>query len=155
MASDLDRIKTFLHNLPIDTTLYYTEQCYSNLIRKILLKNDFIVNTEVHCCYRTPCGISFGFGKIDILVETENEVFIIELKANVKSVDRSIAQVKRYMLHFNSNKTKHGLLAMYNCGYKPIITIEVDAPTVKNIKNKILVSARCARCLGGGGHSSL
>ena len=142
MASDLVRITTVLHNLPIDTSLHYTEQCYSNLIRKILLNNDFIVNTEVHCCYRTPCGISFGFGKIDILVETDNEVFIIELKANVKSVDRSISQVKRYMLHFKTNKTKHGILAMYNCGFKPIITIDVNSPPLKTLKNKILVSAR-------------
>ena len=142
MASDLVRITTVLHNLPIDTSLYYTELCYSNLIRKILIKNDFIVNTEVHCCYRTPCGISFGFGKMDILVETENEVFIIELKANVKSVDRSISQVKRYMLHFKTNKTKHGILAMYNSGFKPIITIDVNSPPLKTLKNKILVSAR-------------
>jgi hypothetical protein len=155
MASDLVRITTVLHNLPIDTSLYYTEQCYSNLIRKILLNNDFIVNTEVYCCYRSPCGISFGFGKIDILVETENEIFIIELKANVKNVDRSISQVRRYLLHFKTNKTKYGILAMYNCGYKPIITIDVDAPPVKTIQNKLLVSSRCARCLGGGGHTPL
>jgi hypothetical protein len=146
----LECVTEVLHNLPIDVSLHYTEQCYNNLIRKILHNKGYQVNTEVHCCYRTPGGISFGFGKIDVLVETETEVLIIELKANVKTINRSQCQLKRYMLHFKTNKQKYGLLALYNCGYKPVLTINVETPSVKTLKNKILVQDEASI-----GHSTL
>ena len=131
-------ITDILHSLPIDTSLHYTEQCYNNLIRKILANKGYRVNTEVHCCYRTPGGISFGFGKIDVLVETETDLVIIELKANVKSIDRSKSQLKRYMLHYKSNKQKHGILALYNCGSKPVLTMNIEMPPVRVLNNKHL-----------------
>ena len=148
MVKQHECITRVLHNLPIDTSLHYTEQCYSNLIRKILLNKGFRVNTEVHCCYRTPCGISFGFGKIDVLIETDSDIFIIELKANVKSTIRSVLQLKRYMLHFKTHKKKHGILAMYNCGYKPVVTVDVLEPTVKTLldKNLLEVEETIAQC---------
>jgi hypothetical protein len=135
----LFRVIEILNNLPIDTSLYYTEQCYNNLIRKLFLNKGYQVNTEVHCCYRTPGGISFGFGKIDVLIETDTDCFIIELKANVKNTTRSISQLQRYLLHFKTRKNKYGVLALFNCGFKPIVTVIVETPLVRTLKNKLLI----------------
>jgi hypothetical protein len=43
------------------------------------------------------------------------------------------------MLHFKSQKNKHGILAMYNCGSKPVVTVDVLEPTVKTLFEKNLI----------------
>jgi len=125
----MEVIKKLVQNPGIDTSLHYTEACYQDLLRQRFERNALHVRTEVMVPYVTEDGITFGFGRIDMLVETETEHIIIELKANVyggKTRQRAVNQLKRYLTHYKSNKKKLGLLVMYNTNYKPCIHFEVS-----------------------------
>ena len=87
------------NSLPIDTELHYTEACYQSLLRQLFERAGFFVKTEVICPYTTPCGITFGFGRVDLLVETDEAVFIVELKANVTANVTAEKQLRRYIIH--------------------------------------------------------
>ena len=117
------------NSLPIDTELHYTEACYQSLLRQLFERAGFFVKTEVICPYTTPCGITFGFGRVDLLVETDEAVFIVELKANVTANVTAEKQLRRYMKHYKTNKAKVGFLWRYNSNEKrkriPILTVEI------------------------------
>ena len=97
----------------IDTRLGYSEYCYQNLIKQLLQKEDIYCETEAPV-YFCSHGINFGWGKIDLLIRGKTEVIIIELKANVRNCIKAEFQLKRYMVHYDTNLKKVGLLFMYN-----------------------------------------
>ena len=127
--ADSETLSKIANSLPIDTELHYTEACYQSLLRQLFERASFSVRTEVICPYTTPCGITFGLGRIDLLVETNHAVYIIELKANVTANDKAEKQLRRYMKHYETNKPKIGFLWRYNSNEKrrriPIITVEI------------------------------
>ena len=125
----MEDITKIVENCGLNTTLHYTEACYQNLLRQRFERKGIHVLTEVLVPYVTQDGITFGWGRIDLLCETETEHIIIELKANVygeKTRQRAVNQLKRYMKHFNSRKKKRGLLVMYNTNRTACFHFEVS-----------------------------
>ena len=85
-------------------------------------QENIYVNREVICNFVVN-KIRFGWGKIDLLVRTPDEIIIIELKANILKKNKAVNQLKKYLTHFKSSKKKvRGILAMYNCGCPILIT---------------------------------
>ena len=115
----------------LDTTLAYPEICYQTLIMKMFELEGLSVRKEVVCNYFVN-KIRFGHGRIDLLVTTKDKIFIIELKANTRKKSQAIFQLKRYLTHYKSFKTVHGILAMYNTN-KPCIIIKLTA--VKKVED--------------------
>ena len=106
----------------LDPKLNYSEYCYQNLLLKLYLQLDDCVKTEVPIMYwNTDRTIQFGHGRVDLVVETEAEVFLIELKANTNKLRAAELQLAKYVHHYkhNTKSTKKivGLLFMFN--YRP------------------------------------
>jgi len=119
MESIARRIKQLATQVSVDieTRLLYPENCYQILLQKLLQKEGFSAEIEVDVFYKTKGGISFGQGRIDILVTTEKGMFILELKANTNfsMKYKAIYQTQRYLKHFNSELPSFGIVIMYNC----------------------------------------
>ena len=98
----------------LDPTLGYSEYCYQTLIKQLLQKENIYCEIEAPVYFKTKCGINFGWGKIDILIRGQTEVIIIELKANTRTYIKAEKQLQRYIVHFDSNLPKVGLLFLYN-----------------------------------------
>ena len=105
----------------LDTGLDYSEHCYQTFIMTRLQQENLTVNKEVTCNFRFK-KIRFGYGRIDLLVTTQDEVIIIELKANNQNKPKALNQLKKYLTHYKSRKKVRGILAMYNCGVPIEIT---------------------------------
>jgi len=89
----------------------YRENAYQTVFAHLLRQNNFKVRSEVGVVYRLPSGFQFGAGRMDLLVEEKDtkEVFILELKANVRYNGRAhLGQLARYQHHWNAPAT--GLL---------------------------------------------
>jgi GxxExxY protein len=97
----------------VDTSLAYPEICYQTLIMRLLERHGLTVQKEVTCNYYVE-KIRFGYGRIDLLVTTNDQIIIIELKANTNKKTQALNQLKRYMKHYKSYKQVQGILAMYN-----------------------------------------
>jgi Holliday junction resolvase-like predicted endonuclease len=98
-------------------------------LKQLFEKAGYFVRTEVICPYTTDCGITFGYGRIDLLVETSKTVFLIELKANVAANATAECQLRRYMKHYKTEKVKQGFLWRYNSNEKrkrvPIMAVQI------------------------------
>lgn len=94
----------------------YTESNYQTLLRKRLTLSGFQVLQEVEVYWRTADNLKFGRGYIDLLIETKDTVFIIEIKVFNSSWAKGSKQVQRYLRHFQTHKFLVGLLVCYNCG---------------------------------------
>ena len=105
----------------LDTTLGYSEHCYQTFIMTRMQQEKLTVNKEVTCNFMFK-KIRFGYGRIDLLVTTETEVIVIELKANYQNKAKALNQLKKYLTHYKSRKKVRGVLAMYNCGARIEIT---------------------------------
>ena len=126
-------IRAVLRSLPakIDTNLNYSEFCYQQLIKQILIRDGYKVQQEVHCTFTIETFV-IGGGRIDLMVEIADCIIIIELKANLwgnKSKSKAMCQIKRYLKHYETSKVKLGLLVMYNCNGKDVSLFDVMAPT--------------------------
>ena len=110
------KVITLCESVPtyLNTTLCYSEFCYQQLIKQLLQQSNIYCETEAPVYFKTKCGINFGWGKIDILVRSKDEVIIIELKANVKGIVKAEKQLQRYMEHFESDKPITGIAFLYN-----------------------------------------
>jgi GxxExxY protein len=94
----------------------YKEASYQCVLQHLLEKEEFIVRSEVGVVYKLSDGFCFGHGRIDLVVtHTQTaEVFILELKANVRPNLRAhLGQLSRYLRHYRSPVT-HGLLLYFN-----------------------------------------
>ena len=110
----------------LDPVLVYTESNYQNTLVHYLIKSmpEANVQKEIQVIYRLSDGFIFGNGRMDIVVETKNTCFILELKSNVDAArkynSRFSGQTNRYVKHFETQKKKHGILVIFsNCS--PII----------------------------------
>ena len=113
----MEVILKVLKSIPqlIDTKLQYQERCYQLLAAQLLEREGVHVSTENICEYKVA-GMYLGYGRIDIVAKTEDELVIIELKANVsfQHKDKSLAQTKRYLKHYKTRRQLSGVLVMYN-----------------------------------------
>ncbi len=114
---NMDIIVKVLKSIPqlVDTRLQYQERCYQILAAKLLEREGVDVSTENICEY-SVAGIYMGYGRIDIVAKTKDELVIIELKANVsfQHKDKALAQTKRYLKHYKTKRKLSAVLAMYN-----------------------------------------
>jgi len=101
----------------IDTQLLYPELCYQTLLNTRLVNLGFTSSMEVDVFYKTKDCVYYGQGRIDILVTTEQGVFVLELKANCNYSTRykAIYQTQRYLTHYSTKKPIFGIVLMYNC----------------------------------------
>lgn len=112
----------------LDTNLLYLENHYRNVLAYMLLKRlpDYSISQEVPINYCLKNGFVFGYGRIDIVLENIDNIYILELKANVSTkqmnVDKYLGQLRRYLHHLNSPKNKVGMLIIFNPGETKIIT---------------------------------
>ena len=113
----MDIITKVLKSIPqlIDTKLQYQERCYQILLAKLLEREGVNVSTENICEYNVK-GLYLGYGRIDLVAKTKDELVIIELKANVsfQHKDKALAQTKRYLKHYKTRRQLSGVLAMFN-----------------------------------------
>ena len=93
----------------------YLENHYQSVLTHLLTKKGYIVSQEVHVAYKLLSGFTFGSGRIDILFETDREIFILELKTNAK-ISLTVGQLKRYMIHIPnpSKKIIRGCVVSFN-----------------------------------------
>jgi len=93
----------------------YLETHYQRVLSHLLQKKRHAVSTEVHVAYRIPDGLIFGSGRIDILFETPQSIYILELKVQAK-IQTVIGQLKRYMLHYPNpcRKIIRGCIVSFN-----------------------------------------
>ncbi len=130
----MEVILKVLKSIPqlVDTTLQYQERCYQILAAKLLEREGLHVSTENICEYKVNC-IYMGYGRIDIVAKTNDELVIIELKANVsfQHRDKALAQTKRYLKHFKTRRKLSGVLVMYNVSGSAVNITNVECcPTV-------------------------
>ena len=83
----------------------YLESHYQNVLVHLLMQKGFVVSKEICVPYRLPNGFVFGSGRIDIALETEREIFLLELKVHAK-ITQTIGQIKRYMIHYPNPSRK-------------------------------------------------
>ena len=111
----LDKLKLAVETVDfeLDRCLLFTETNYQNaLIHTLykLLDNTFVVGREVHISYRLSDSFIFGSGRADIICESDDQCFILELKASVdcKYLKKFCSQTRRYVKHYQTNKKKLG-----------------------------------------------
>ena len=93
----------------------YLETHYQRVLAHLLQKKDHVISTEVHVAYKLPDGLIFGSGRIDLLFETTQAIYILELKVHAK-IQSVVGQLKRYMVHYPnpSQKTIRGCVVSFN-----------------------------------------
>ena len=101
----------------VDLSLCYTE---ANLQRSLsyFLSEHGSVQCEVIIPYyfEHKCkDVYYGSGRADIIWDYKGETHIIELKRTDKQFNEAsfYSQVKKYVKHFNTNKTKNGILVVF------------------------------------------
>ena len=76
-----------------------------------------LVSRQVNITYETSCGFPFGFGRLDILVETDTDYIILELKQSRyigKIINSATVQLKKYLYFAKKpNKTVRGMLVIF------------------------------------------
>ena len=103
------------------TALLYQERCYQLLAKCLLEEAGFKCSIENICEYKIE-GHYVGYGRIDIIAKRDNEMYIIEMKANVgyQQTNKAKCQLKRYMIHYKTKRKLTGILCMYNVGGSPV-----------------------------------
>ncbi len=128
----METIVKVLKSIPqlVDTKLQYQERCYQLLAAKMLEKEGINVSTENICEYHVK-DIYLGYGRIDILAVTDEEVIILELKANVsfQHKEKALAQTKRYLKHYKTTRKLSGVLAMFNVSGSAVNITKVICPS--------------------------
>jgi hypothetical protein len=102
----------------LEKGLFYSEFNYQNVLLYFLIKelpSNVILSREVNIPFALDNGFAFGYGKADIVVESDSFVFILELKANVdmRYSRKYCGQVLKYAEHFNSMKTRIPYLIVF------------------------------------------
>ena len=125
-VAELIRLCCDLVDRQLNRTHSYSESNYQNALIHYLLSNSDPKTTicrEVNIVYRLANGFVFGSGRADIIIESEKDCFILELKANVdgKHIKKYFGQCARYVKHYRTNLKKTGLIVLFNCNCKPII----------------------------------
>ena len=113
--SEILQISSSKTDQALDKTQCYSERCYQNVLLYFLKDLDAVVSKEVNIPFKLDCGFTFGYGKADIVIETEEFVFILELKANVdlRYSKKYAGQVLKYAEHFQSAKPRIPYLVIF------------------------------------------
>ena len=120
----------------------YSESNYQTLLRKRLSQSGFQILQEVEVYWRTPDNLKFGRGYIDLLIETNDTCYIIELKSFNSSWSKGTKQVQRYLRHFQTTKKLVGLLVCYNCGGREFKFSKVNKIVINtSVPNYVIRSA--------------
>ena len=100
----------------------YSEAQYQNALRHYLQKllPHASCATEVVLPYRTTDRFVFGYGRIDILVETEDSVTIVELKIRGAKLLGAENQTRRYMAHYKTEKPLFGVVVVFG-SFQPVV----------------------------------
>ena len=106
----------------------YSESNYQNALIHYLIREldpKTTICREVNIVYRLSDGFVFGSGRADIVVETDSNCYILELKANVdcKHIKKFFGQCAKYTRHYRTNLIKTGIVVLFNCGATPIIKV--------------------------------
>ena len=113
----------------LDRALYFTESNYQSALLhffQLQLPSDVSVNREVHINYSLTDGHIIGSGRADIILENSTHSYILELKSNVdiKYLRKYIGQTLRYVRNYKTNKTKIGVLIVFNSHcHEPLVKI--------------------------------
>ena len=100
----------------LDPLLAYQESCYQNCMLYFLRRrlSEHQISQEVVIPYKISSGVIVGHGRADIILQTEKEIFILELKRGFCNLSNARTQLKRYMRHFSTNKLVRGFLIVFN-----------------------------------------
>ena len=101
----------------LDPFLNYQETVYQETMLYFLRKSfeESQLTSEEVIPYKLSSGYVVGFGRADIVVRTNDHVFILELKRGKTNVFTASQQIKRYLKHFTCDgKQKIGLLLVFN-----------------------------------------
>ena len=94
---------------------HYSESNYHKVFVHLLRKSLPLcsVSKEVPIPYQLPDGFVFGYGRADVVVESEECVYIIELKVSYSDKRPcGMHQLRRYMHHYQTTKKKRSLLVI-------------------------------------------
>jgi hypothetical protein len=102
----------------LEKGLFYSEYNYQNVLLYFLtreLPSTVTISREVHIPFTLQNGLAFGYGKADLVVESEDFVFILELKAfvDMRYSRKYCGQVLKYAEHYNSMKTRIPYLCVF------------------------------------------
>ena len=84
---------------------------------------DAVVSLEVNLPYQTTDGFCFYNGRMDVVVETQHQYIILELKAHIdknRGYKNALGQTKRYVSNTRTDKELHGMLIIFG-GLSPVI----------------------------------
>jgi hypothetical protein len=96
----------------------YKEAHYQKALEHYIHKTipGIVISKEVQVTYKTTDGFVFGYGRMDLVLETDTQYIIIELKAHInmgQKRDEVKAQLARYMIHADTNKKVRGVIAAF------------------------------------------
>jgi hypothetical protein len=112
-------------HMELDTEYGYLEKHYQSVlchyIRKFL--SDAVVSLEVNIPYRTTDGFCFYNGRMDVVIETQTQYIILELKAHMdkrNGFKSAIGQTKRYLSNVRTDKDLFAVLIVFG-GLSPVV----------------------------------
>ena len=117
--------------LNLDSSHNYLESHYQNALLHYLRESHDLkkhtIHKEVMINYRLSDGFIFGYGRADIMIETDEECHILELKSGValspKCFGKYFAQCRRYVAHHETTKKKSGYVVIFNSGCSAITKV--------------------------------
>ena len=93
----------------LEKSLYYSEYNYQNVLLHFLAYEfpHQVISKEVSIPFKLDDGFTFGYGRADIIIESEEFIFILELKAHVdmRFCRKYCGQILKYAQHLQSEKT--------------------------------------------------
>ena len=121
---------------------HYNESNYHKAFAHLLQKNlplYYSVSMEVPIPCQLPDGFVFGYGRADVVVESKDHVYIIELKVSHsdKRGPCGMHQLRRYMYHYQTTKKKRSLLVNFGRTlYMEIDNTPLKDKTITERKNR-------------------
>ena len=103
----------------------YQEKHYQSVLCHFIRKAlpDAVVSLEVNIPYRTSDGFCFYNGRMDVVLETETQYIILELKAHLdkrNGFKSAIGQTKRYLSNAQTDKELCAMLIVFG-GMSPVV----------------------------------
>ena len=96
----------------LDPCLGYQESVFHKTMLYFL--RDQTVQSEVVIPYCLSNGHQVGYGRADLILETDERVFVVELKRGSVNLGSAKSQVKRYIKHFKTPKPMTGVVTVFN-----------------------------------------
>ena len=103
----------------LDPCLGYQESVFHKTMLHFL--RDQNVQSEVIIPYCLTNGHQVGYGRADLILETDERVFVVELKRGAVNVQSARSQVKRYVKHFQTAKPMTGVVIVFSATSRVLI----------------------------------